>query len=56
MIIKKLYTDVSIKSKIGSAKIEFTSTSGVKQGNNLAPVLFLFAIQAAIETMDPSVK
>ena len=30
------------------------STLGVKQGDNLAPLLFLFVIQAAVETMQES--
>ena len=51
-VIKKLYTDITIDTKVGKTKESFASTSGVKQGDNLAPVLFLFAIQAAIDTMD----
>jgi exonuclease III len=50
-VIKKMYTDVRIKLSIEEAEAFFNSTSGVKQGDNLAPVLFLFAIQAAVETM-----
>lgn len=34
-----------------NAETEFISTSGVKQGDNLAPFLFLFAIKATIDTM-----
>jgi hypothetical protein len=50
--IKKMYTDVTITTKIGKVTEEFKSTSGVKQGDNLAPILFLFVIQAAVETME----
>ena len=50
-VIKKMYTNIQIKLKIDDAEAEFTSTSGVKQGDNLAPILFIFAIQAAIDTM-----
>eukprot|EP00979_Chaetoceros_neogracilis_P009041 scaffold2037_cov247-Chaetoceros_neogracile.AAC.5 len=46
-----MYTDVRIKLSIEEAEAFFNSTSGVKQGDNRAPVLFLFAIQAAVETM-----
>ena len=46
-----MYTNIQIKLKIDDAEAEFTSTSGVKQGDNLAPILFIFAIQAAIDTM-----
>lgn len=49
--IEKMYTNIQIHLNIGNAKTSFKSTSGVKQGDNLAPVLFLFAIQAAIDTM-----
>jgi hypothetical protein len=45
-VIKKMYTDVRIKLSIEEAEAFFNSTSGVKQGDNRAPVLFLFAIQS----------
>ena len=38
-------------NNIEDAEFIFNSISGVKQGDNLAPVLFLFVVQAAIETM-----
>ena len=53
VIIKKLYHNITITSKIGKAKIQLPSTVGVKQGDNLAPILFLFIIQAAMETLEP---
>ena len=49
--IKKMYTDINIKISIEDAEYIFNSISGVKQGDNLAPVLFLFVVQATIETM-----
>jgi hypothetical protein len=49
--IKKMYTNINIKISIEDAEFIFNSISGVKQGDNLAPVLFLFVVQAAIETM-----
>ena len=42
---------IKIKLVIEKAEALFYSTSGVKQGDNLAPALFLFAIQATIETI-----
>ena len=42
-----------VKVKVGETDIEFDSTIGVKQGDTLAPVLFLFVIQAAAETLEP---
>lgn len=53
-VIKKLYTDITVKLRVGKAKGSFESTSGVKQGDPLAPILFLYVMQAAIETMDQS--
>ena len=49
--IKKMYTNINIKISVEDAEFIFNSISGVKQGDNLAPaVLFLFVVQAAIET------
>ena len=49
--IKKMYTGITININIGEAKEAFNSTSGVKQGDNLAPLLFIFAMQAVMEYM-----
>mmetsp|Transcript_2185 Transcript_2185/g.3485 ORF Transcript_2185/g.3485 Transcript_2185/m.3485 type:complete len:125 (-) Transcript_2185:72-446(-) len=38
--------------KSGKAKYESINVVGVKQGDNLAPVLFLFVMQAAMKTLD----
>ncbi len=46
-----MYTDIKIKLGIEKAEALFYSASGVKQGDNLAPTLFLFAIQATIKTI-----
>ena len=46
--IKKMYTNIQIKLKIDDTEEEFTSTSDVQQGDNLTPILFISAIQAAI--------
>jgi hypothetical protein len=43
-VLKKLYTDVTINLRVGEKLEQFLSTSGVKQGDNLAPVLFIFVI------------
>lgn len=51
-VIKKMYTDIKITTTSGNASTEFPSTSGVKQGDNLAPILFLFIIQAVSENLD----
>ena len=49
MVIQKMYTNIEISVSVGKEKSSFKSTSGVKQGDNLAPVLFLFAIMAAAD-------
>jgi hypothetical protein len=41
---QKLYTDVTINLRVGEKLEQFLSTSGVKQGDNLAPVPFIFVI------------
>ena len=51
-LIQHLHTNVKVKLKVGDADVVFNATIGVKQGDNMAPVLFLFYIQAAIESMD----
>ena len=51
-VIMKMYTNVSIKFDIEDVKKTISSTSGVKQGDNLAPVLFLYVVQAVIDTWE----
>jgi hypothetical protein len=46
-----LKTDVTINLRVGELE-QFLSTSGVKQGDNLAPVLFIFVIHAVSNTLD----
>jgi hypothetical protein len=50
-VIRKMYDNFHIKCDVNGIIFTIKSTSGVKQGDNLAPVLFLFAIQAALESM-----
>jgi hypothetical protein len=51
-MIVKLYMNITINMNVGKTNVSFESTSGVKQGDNLAPVLFLFVIQAVIDMME----
>ena len=44
-LIKQLHTNVQVKLKVGAADSCFNATIGVKQGDNMAPVLFLFYMQ-----------
>ena len=55
-VIKRLYTDCIIKLEVETGKgpedRSIGSTAGVKQGDNLAPVLFKIFIQAVMEGLD----
>jgi len=51
-VIAALNTDCTVKLDVDGEDIEIKYTIGVKQGDNLAPVLFLFYIQAAIDTLE----
>ena len=51
-VIRCLYKPVHMTFKSGKTKYKFINLVGVKQGDNLAPVLFLFVMQAAMETLD----
>mmetsp|Transcript_7460 Transcript_7460/g.10982 ORF Transcript_7460/g.10982 Transcript_7460/m.10982 type:complete len:95 (-) Transcript_7460:118-402(-) len=51
-VIRCLYKPVRMTFKSGKAKYEFINVVGVKQGGNSAPVLFLFVMQTAMETLD----
>lgn len=49
--IKKIYMDINIKLIVEDAQFIFNSISGIKQGDNLTPALFLFVDQATIKIM-----
>ena len=51
-VIRRLYKPVRMKFKSGKQIHEFLNLVGVKQGDNLAPVLFLFVMQAALESLE----
>eukprot|EP00978_Attheya_sp_CCMP212_P040944 scaffold229102_cov58-Attheya_sp.AAC.1 len=51
--IERLYKGASVNLKVGTADSRsIPYTVGVKQGNAMAPVLFLFLIQAFAETLE----
>jgi hypothetical protein len=52
-LIHLLHRDVTVRFAVGKVEAEISSTVGVKQGDTLAPILFLFVIQAAMETLEP---
>jgi hypothetical protein len=51
-LIGKLYTDVVISFDLEGETVSFSSTSGVKQGDVLAPTLFLYVMQAVLDSLD----
>jgi len=52
--IKIMYTDLKVVLKIYKEITEITQSVGVQQGDNMAPVLFLFLMTAAAETLEPA--
>jgi hypothetical protein len=51
-VIESMYSNCIVKMEIGEDDHDIKATAGVKQGDNLAPVLFLIYIQAVLETLD----
>ena len=49
--IARMYTDLKIVLKLGKVKAEMNQTVGVRQGDCMAPVLFLFMMMAFAETL-----
>jgi hypothetical protein len=54
--VETLYTDVSVKIQVGKEKRSIPYTIGVQQGDNMAPVLFVFLMQAFAETLEKKWK
>ncbi len=52
--IKTMYTDLKVVLKIDKEIIEILQSVRVRQGDNMAPVLFLFLMSAAAETLEPA--
>jgi hypothetical protein len=50
--IRRLYCGLKAKITIGKEKAEIPQTLGVRQGNNLSPVLFLFIMSALGKSFD----
>jgi hypothetical protein len=54
--IKTVYTDLKVVLKIDKDIQEIPQSVGVQQGNNMAPVFFLFLMSAAAETLKSAWK
>ena len=44
IILKKLHNNVTYIMKVGGEEVEINGTVGVKQGDNLGPILFILLI------------
>ena len=51
-IIRRLHTGNSTKFKINGVERVFECRVGVKQGDNLAPILFIFVMQALFDSLE----
>jgi exonuclease III len=51
-VIRRLYHNTEIKIKVGKEERTIPYSVGVKQGDNMAPVLFLFLMQAMAEALE----
>ena len=50
--IERMYQGLTVVIKVGSEKAEIPQTIGVRQGDNLSPVLFLFLMSAFAEALE----
>ena len=51
-VIKRMYTDLTVVLKIGKSVEEILQEVGVRQGDNMAPVLFLFLMNAFADSLE----
>ena len=47
-----MYTDLTVRITIDDETAEISQTVGVRQGDNLSPVLFLFYMSAFAESLE----
>ena len=51
-VIRRLYKDMTVKLQIGKEERDIPYGVGVLQGDNIAPVLFLFLLMAFAQTLE----
>ena len=56
IVLKKLYNNTTISLTMENIESIFKSTCGVKQGDNLAPILFVIFLNAVITTLEKKWK
>jgi hypothetical protein len=54
--VAKLYRNCTVKIKVGKSYADVDYTTGVHQGDNMSPGLFLFMIQAFLDTLKLEMK
>ena len=54
--VERMYQDLVAVLKIEKEKQEFCQSVGVRQGDNMAPVLFLFLMSAFADTLESEWK
>ena len=54
LVIKKLNNNLKIELKVGKSKCLVDYSTGVKQGGNLAPILFIIIMQFLTELLEKS--
>lgn len=55
-VIKKLHKDVTYQMKVGSETTKIKTTVGVKQGDNLGPILFIVLVNAVAASLNKKWK
>jgi hypothetical protein len=53
-VIGRLYNDLKVIFVLGKHKVTFHQSVGVRQGDNMAPVLFLFLMAAFHDLLELS--
>jgi len=51
-VIRKMYSNCYVQMTVGKESEQVSYGAGVQQGDNMAPLLFLLVMQAAIETFE----
>ena len=52
LVIRRMYQDLKVVLKIGKVKESMSQTAGVRKGDCMSPVLFLFVVMAFAELLE----